>query len=289
MKVVLYTLCWNDGPRLHFFFRHYDRFVTRYVVYDDGSDEATLSILRQNPKVEIRRLERSHPDSFVLSEQSISDACWKECRGDADWVIVTDIDEFLWHPDMVSYLERSRREGVTVIPALGFQMIHDTFPAVTEDLCALVTRGMPWIDMLKLSIFNPDAIDDINFAAGRHKAFPTGNVVLPKADELLLLHYKYLGFDETFSRHRAELMGLGTVDLERNWGSQYWQTAESHKDLWAHFERNTVDYRFFAEGANIGKFPVPRWWRTAAWPNPVPRRTLVQRLVGFARRRLART
>ena len=85
MTVVLYTLCWNDGPRLEFFFRHYDKFVSRYVIYDDDSDEPTLNLLRRHPNVEIRRLERSDPDSFVLSEQSISNSCWKECRGESDW------------------------------------------------------------------------------------------------------------------------------------------------------------------------------------------------------------
>ena len=265
MTVVLYTLCWNDGPRLEFFFRHYDKFVSRYVIYDDDSDEPTLNLLRRHPNVEIRRLERSDPDSFVLSEQSISNSCWKECRGESDWVIVTDIDELLWHPNMVAYLERCQREGVTVLPALGFQMISETFPPVTADLSEVATRGMPWDEMMKLSIFNPEAIGEINFAVGRHMAFPTGMVVLPRSDELLLLHYKYLGFNVTFARHRDLFAGLGPTDVERQWGHQYWQTAEKHKQVWNLYSRNAVDYRHFRNGLNVQEFPIPRWWRQRGW------------------------
>ena len=54
MRIDLYTLCWNDADMLGFFFQHYDRFVQRYVVYDDGSTDRSLDILHANPKVEVR-------------------------------------------------------------------------------------------------------------------------------------------------------------------------------------------------------------------------------------------
>jgi hypothetical protein len=136
MTVHLYTLCWNDGPRLSFFFRHYDAIVDRYVIYDDGSDAATLDRLRAHPKVEIRRFERSDPNSFVLSELHISNQCWKESRDKANWVIVADIDELLWHADLAAYLARCTRDGITAIPALGIQMVDYRFPPEGTDLPA---------------------------------------------------------------------------------------------------------------------------------------------------------
>ena len=48
MRIDLYTLCWNDADMLGFFFRHYDRFVQRYIVYDDGSTDQSLEILHAN-------------------------------------------------------------------------------------------------------------------------------------------------------------------------------------------------------------------------------------------------
>jgi hypothetical protein len=50
--VHLYAQCWNDGWMLPFFFRHYDRLVDRYFMFDDGSSDGTSSILSSHPKVE---------------------------------------------------------------------------------------------------------------------------------------------------------------------------------------------------------------------------------------------
>lgn len=98
---------------LPFFFRHYDPLVECYVFYDDASSDATLEMLKAHPRVEIRRFERTTPDSFVLSAQSLQNAMWKESRGACDWVIVTAVDE---HPDLPSYLAKAKRTGVTAIP-----------------------------------------------------------------------------------------------------------------------------------------------------------------------------
>ena len=51
MIVHLYAQCWNDEWILPFFFRHYDGLVERYVIYDDGSTDGTLALLRAHPKV----------------------------------------------------------------------------------------------------------------------------------------------------------------------------------------------------------------------------------------------
>ena len=260
MTVHLYTLCWNDGPRLSFFFRHYDAFVDHYVIYDDGSDAATLARLRAHPKVEIRPFERSDKASFVLSEQHVSNECWKESRGTANWVIVADIDELLWHRDLPAYLARCTAQGITAIPALGFQMLHPRFPPEDTDLPAIVTHGMPWERMMKLAIFAPAAIDEINFSLGRHEAVPRGRLIYPPADELLLLHYKYLGLWQTFRRHRELAGGLGTFDIAHGLGFHYLWDFAAFQRAWHDFSRRSVDYRTFADG-NTAAFPIRRWWR----------------------------
>src|SRR5258708_30639021 len=93
VRVHLYAQCWNDAFMLPYFFRHYDGFVDRYVIFDDGSTDRSLAILRQHPRVELRRFIPSPPLSFVLSEQALSNACWQGSRDSADWVIIPDIDE----------------------------------------------------------------------------------------------------------------------------------------------------------------------------------------------------
>jgi Glycosyl transferase family 2 len=97
-RVHLYTICWDEADMLGFFFRHYDPWVDRYVVFDDGSTDGSLAILSNHPKVELRAFARSDEDSFCLSHKAMQDEVWKESRSTADWVVVTAIDEHLQVP-----------------------------------------------------------------------------------------------------------------------------------------------------------------------------------------------
>ena len=259
MRVELFAICWNDAAMLRFFFRHYDRFVARYVIFDDGSTDGSLELLRAHPHVELHRFERAHPDSFVISEQMLSNECWKNSRTSADWVIVTDIDEHLHHPDLPALLARYKSSGVSLVPALGYKMIADDFPGDDELLCETRTRGAPWAQMCKLSLFDPAALAQINYQLGRHQAEPEGRLLLPEHDEMLLLHYKYLGFERTYARHRQLLAGLGAADLAQGWGHKYgWSKAQLRRD-WNIVAGNAVDICRGGSPADAN-YPPARWW-----------------------------
>lgn len=261
-RVHLYAQCWNDAFMLPFFFRHYDAFVDRYVIYDDGSSDRSLAILAEHPRVEIRRFVWSDPASFVLSEQALSNEFWKEARGRADWVIVTDLDEHLFHPHMADYLDSCAAAGVTAIPALGFQMLCDEPPAPGRLLCEAAPLGAPFDEMMKLSIFRPDAVTEINFQLGRHRADPVGDIRRPQRDEVLLLHYKYVGRSRTYARQRELLARLGERDLDSGWGYQYaWSGAELAED-WDAFAAAAVDIQEVSPDAH----PIARWWRSTMSP-----------------------
>ena len=256
-RVHLYALCWNDAFMLPHFFRHYDAFVDRYIIFDDGSDDGSRDVLAGHPKVELRDFSWSDPTSFVLSEKEFSNECWKESRGKADWVIVTDLDEHLYHSAFVDYLDRCLAAGVTAIPALGFQMVSDEVPTDDARLVDAVPTGAPFDEMMKLSVFCPDAVTETNFTPGRHKAQLAGDIHFPDHDEVLLLHFKYLGVARTLARQRALLARLGQVDLENRWGHQYgWPPGEVERD-WQAFTAHSIDVRQQATDA----YPFNRWWR----------------------------
>jgi hypothetical protein len=258
MKVDLYAQCWNDSSMLPYFFRHYDGVVSRYVIYDDGSDTQTLDILRSHPKVDLRQFVRSDPRSFTLSEKALSDECWKESRGEADWVIVTDIDEHLFHPSsLAAYLRACAARGDTMIPALGFQMISDSLPARDDVLSDSILLGMPWENMMKVSIFDPNRIEEIGFTLGRHRVAPKGVLRIPEHDELFLLHYKYLNLNATHARHVLLRTGLRPKDHENGWGHKYsWSLEELSAD-WLHVRQNAVDVRLFS---GCLSYPITPWW-----------------------------
>jgi glycosyltransferase involved in cell wall biosynthesis len=256
--VWLYALSLNEMRMLAFFFHHYDPWVDRYIIYDDGSTDKTLSVLASRPDIEIRAFDRVRPDSFVESARVWQNNVWKEAHGKAAWVVVTAIDEHIHHTAMPDYLARCEAAGVTAIPALGFEMVSDTAPNAGETLAITRRTGMPTSEMNKLSLFDPTAIEQTNYSPGRHFATPTGRVVYPEADELLLLHYKYIDKAYLKARHRVLRQGLRDNDVERGLGKQYdWSDADF--DLaWDRISRDALDY----SGPSVGfATHVERWWR----------------------------
>lgn len=260
MKVDIYSTCWNEADMLEFFFEHYDSIASRYIIYDDGSTDGSLDIMHRHPKVEVRKFHRSVPDSYVLSAQHFHNTVWKESRGNADWVILTPIDEHLFHAELKNYLRVQLRVGTTIIPALGFQMISDHFPNSGKKLCDVLTVGAPFKNMNKLSIFHPDRIRQTNYSVGRHDADPQGSIVLPGKDEVLNLHYKYLDFDRLASRHKVLASGLGRKDRQYGFGHRYdFDEAQLRKD-WDGFEILAVDIAAPGFDAASHNEDEP-WWR----------------------------
>jgi glycosyltransferase involved in cell wall biosynthesis len=214
---------------LPFFFRHYDSIVSRYFIFDNGSTDRSIELLHAHPKVSFNRLEAAG-ESVVLAGLPFYNQAWKNSRGQADWVIVCDPDEHLEHFELGRYLADSRDRDSTIIPSVGYQMIADDFPETAQRLADVVRTGMRWEPMDKTTIFNPDAIEEIGFAPGRHKCAPQGE--LKYGESVRLLHYKYLGLDY-LKRRLAELgERLRPGDIIKNYGHKYrWTEAQVEHDF----------------------------------------------------------
>lgn len=259
VRVHLYSIVWNEEEMLPFFFRHYNSLVDRYVIYDDGSTDRTLELLGAHDRVEARPFVRSDPNSYVLSARMLHDSVWKESRGHADWVIITAIDEHLYHPvGLRWYLRLARWRRITAVPALAFQMVADKFPSPEEHLAKTCRYGVPLDLYNKLSIFNPDAISETRYEVGRHRAVPEGRIQYPKKDHLLLLHYKFLGIDYLLRRYALLSRGLGAIDKEQSWGVQY---DLSRRELEAEFEllRHTAVDVISKKARNLER---EKWWQS---------------------------
>ena len=165
---------------LGFFFRHYDPYVQRYVIFDDGSTDGSCELLRTHAKVDLRPMPPpSDPLSRVASGLAVLESCWQESRGSADWVIVTDIDEHIYHShDLAHYLRACKARGVTIIPSLAYEMVAEEFPHRDLLLCRTVTTGVRWGEMNKMNTFSPDDVVATNFAPGRHSGARAGRAAL---------------------------------------------------------------------------------------------------------------
>ncbi len=268
---------------LGFFFRHYDPWVDRYVIYDDGSTDGSLDILRAHPKVEVRRFERTEAESFVLSHRTLQNEAWKESRGRADWIVITAIDEHLHVPGrgMAAYLAEEADRGVTLIPALGFDLNHPDMPDDSGLLTERVTRGRPRIAFNKLSLFKPEALRETGFGPGRHGASPEGDLCLPARDTLVLWHYKHLGFTRNADREAAQAERLGRTDRAEGLGQHYLWGRERLRAFWDEMEREALDLtQVVPDGVCIR----PLWWEEQGLrrADPAPLAPLVPASAGAA-------
>ncbi|KQP68755.1 hypothetical protein ASF41_20380 [Methylobacterium sp. Leaf111] len=263
--VHLYTVCWNEADMLGFFFRHYDSFVDRYVVYDDGSTDGSREILAAHPKVELRDFARVEAGSFVLSLKAMQDEAWKESRGVADWVVVTAIDEHLHVPGraMADYLAEQADCGVTLIPALGFDLNHKEMLDDAGLLTERVTRGRSRAAFNKLSLFKPEALHETGFGPGRHAAEPQGDLLLPAHDAMVLWHYKHLGFERNAAREADQAERLGHIDVAQGFGRHYLWGQERLRTFWDEMEYSSVDLTRVKPSEVCVR---PLWWEERELP-----------------------
>src|SRR5262249_2788245 len=142
------------------------------------------------------------------------------------------------------------------------------FPGPDEHLASTRTKGAPYAMMSKLRIFDPDAIEESDFAIGGHGAAPRGRLRLPWRDELLLLHYKFLGIAYIRARSR-ELHGiLPDWDRAQSWAETATQPRVDH--AWRQFVDGLVDLSDPAHVPWIDHF-LPRWWRGRYDPSWIAR------------------
>ena len=227
MRIDLYTITWNERRLLPFFLDYYAPWVDRIVAFDDGSDDGTAQTLAAHPKAELRTLPPKGT-SFVLTALEIWRHAWKESRGHCDWVVVTNVDEFIYHPSgMRPYLAQCTERGITMIHPRGYEMVGERFPDTGQSLVDHVRTGAPMFGQDKRQVFDPGAIEEMNYGPGRHECRPIGRVIEPADVEAALLHYKYVDTHAyLLRRQKALARRMLATDRSSGFGAQYHLTPE---------------------------------------------------------------
>ena len=219
-RVAVYAVCHNEEVLIPYFVRNYE-WAERIVIYDDASTDRTREILRGFPRVEVRAFDTGGVlDNGILLD--FKNRCWKECRGGGfDWVIVVDIDEFVWAPNLPGRLRDWRSEGYSIIRPRGYAMVSQALPVANAALPEHCKRGVPDEGYSKPCIFNPGKISEIQFTPGAHDCRPAGDVRELRTDEAKLLHYRLLNMDMVLARARIRQKRQSAADHRRGWGFQH--------------------------------------------------------------------
>lgn len=214
MKVHVYTLCYNEEVLLPYFFRHYKPMAERIVVYDNGSIDKSRELVTSLGG-ELRNLDTGgeHSDR---AQTKLKNTCYNESRGKADWVIVVDMDEFMYHPNLVGLLKSYKASGITFPKVLGFDMFSEKPPSRNGQIYEEIREGWPYWMYNKFSVFHPDI--DVNFGPGCHKADPKGPVKMSDTPEIKLLHYRYLGAEYFARRYIMRMARISEDNVKNGWG-----------------------------------------------------------------------
>ena len=227
--VHYYAVCWNEEKMLPFMFHHYETFVDKFFIYDNESTDSSLQIISNHPNaVTIPYITHTIDDEKLIATKN---ECWKASRGTADYVIVCDIDEFLYTPNTKAFLSHLQASGISMPLSQGFDMCNTQFPnyGTTSSLVEAVKTGVPNRDYSKCILFSPYKIVDMNYEPGAHFCHPYG---LINSDETpyYVLHYKYLGVEYVLERTRQYRMRMSKDNIAKGYALQYLEEETAIKD-----------------------------------------------------------
>ncbi len=205
MRIDVYSTMHNEAPILPYFLRHYGSFAQRIFVWEDESTDGTREILEAHPAVKLMSLEKHRiDDPYWLT-------LWAQyktlSRGQADWAMVVDADEFIYYEDLPGLLECEKTLGAQVLGCTGYTMFSPTFPKTEGQIYEEVNRGLPDRLSYKDVVFDPEI--DISWRLGRHgrsRARTQEDMPARRCNDsgVKLLHYRYLGqayFDARYHRN----------------------------------------------------------------------------------------
>jgi len=236
MNIDIYTTCYNEEIILPYFLRHYKQFARNITVYDNMSNDKSIDILKD---ADVNIIPFDTNGKFEESKlMNIRNNCWK--NSDADWVIVCDTDELIYHPDLFNVLKNINGNHIIVE---GYEMMSETLPTTKGQIYEEIKNGYFKVDYSKPCLFKPLEISESNFEPGSHTSNPVGAVTIHNSN-IKLLHYKYLNRVTLINKYSNYAIRQSDEMKKMGWGNyQEWDANVLNKqfDDWLSISKNVID------------------------------------------------
>jgi len=220
-KILVMSCCYNEEHILPFYLDYYTNFIgaDKIVIYDGGSTDKSQDIIKEYLNVDLIIDPQDKLDDRHLND--IRNDGWKPYRKDYDWIIVCDIDEFIYHPNLKEFLRKEcDRKEITIPLTEGFDMTSKKFPKFEKGryLPEIISRGVKDpVFLNKKSIFKSSI--DINYHIGSHGCDPVGPVKYSETTEIKHLHYKWISHKYMTRRSAGVADRLSDWNLSGGCGS----------------------------------------------------------------------
>jgi glycosyltransferase involved in cell wall biosynthesis len=229
MKIETYCLANNEEKLMPYFMRHYTQF-SDVILLESNSTDRTVDIAK-DMGAEIWHYDREDEinDQWFMD---VKNSCWRD--SEADWVIIVDADEFVYHPDIKSILETTK--STIFLPRL-FNMFSEKFPTTAGQIYEEVTGGRDGGG--KMNLFKPSEIKYINYGPGCHAANPIGNVKLNITSDILTLHMRFLSIEYVIERNMRAEKRLSDLNKSQGWG---WHVQNTNSaEITRYFENEMAE------------------------------------------------
>lgn len=223
MRIHAYLLCFNEEEIIGRTLDYYSGFCSRIFVFDNLSTDRSREIARSYPCTTVIDFDtdktQDEPRQVQIKSQAYRDYSrdgGKYTSEVADWVISCDMDEILYHPNLVDVLRKYKELGITVPHTTGFNMVGENEISDSLPLVDQYPQGVRAPGYDKRIVFDPGF--DMSYTKGSHPWGPgfdlmkvTCGYKSSNAFPLALLHYKHVG-----SRlYRASVRNLARHDASK--------------------------------------------------------------------------
>lgn len=215
VTVDVFTLGYNEERILPHFIDHYRRFCRNITFYNNMSTDSSVKICLDNG---VNVINTGIDELNDIENLKIKQSCY--FNSDADFVIVVDNDELVYHPDIINLLEGYKEQGINLPKIRGYTMATTAgYPEVGK-LVQTVTKGVPSINYAKRCIFSPKL--GINWSAGCHKIVSVrGEYKESDQQDLSLLHYKFIDKKEIHDKKMSYSKRMSNINKMYLLGAYY--------------------------------------------------------------------
>jgi len=219
MKIHVHIIAYNEKKILPFTLDYYSKICEKIFVHDNMSNDGSDEIYKQYQKVKVLKWESENSFNDIYNAQIKSNS-YKKYSQDADWVIVCDCDELLYHSNLIEKLKEYDEQGITLPRVNGHEMFSEEFPIYDGKLITEKIKSGSDVktSLSKQIIFKPNV--NINYSVGAHSN-RCNNCVSNYIPELKILHYKFLGLEYVVNRYKELNDRLSETNKTNGWGFHY--------------------------------------------------------------------